>query len=215
MRWRNIFVREIPPAEANTMLLGSGASGFTPLFDGKSLDGWTGAVNNYEVKDEAIVCKPGKGGVLHTKDAYTDFVARLEYRLPPGGNNGLAIRYPGEGDTAYVGMCELQILDDTAGQYAKVDARQYNGSAYGMIPAARGYLRPVGEWNAMEVTVQGPRIKVELNGNIVLDSDVSKVTNFLADRPHPGKDRTEGYFGFAGHNDPVMFRNVSIKRIEK
>ena len=55
-------------------------------------------------------------------------------------NNGLAIRYPGEGDTAaYVGMCELQILDDSTTKYGKLDPRQYHGSAYGMVPAKVGY----------------------------------------------------------------------------
>ena len=59
------------------------------------------------------MCKPEKGGTIYYNKELSDFAARLEFRLPPGGNNGLAIRYPGKGDTAYVGMCELQILDDS------------------------------------------------------------------------------------------------------
>ena len=58
-----------------------------------------GPLENYEVKDGAIVCKPNKGGNIYTKEEYGDFVARVEFRLPPGGNNGLAIRYPGKGDS--------------------------------------------------------------------------------------------------------------------
>lgn len=214
IRWKNIFVREIPAEEANKILASKGNEGFKPLFDGKSLDGWKGAVDSYEVADGAIRCKPGKGGVLHTPDEYSDFVARVEFRLPPGGNNGLAIRYPGEGDTAYVGMCELQVLDNDAEKYAKLDPRQFHGSAYGMVAAARGFQRPIGEWNFQEVTVNGSTVKVELNGSVILDADLSKVTEFMADRPHPGKDRTSGYFGFAGHSDPVEFRNVSIKPLK-
>ena len=64
------------------------------------------------------------------------------------------------------------------------------------------------------MTVQGSKIKVELNGTVILDADLSTVTEFLADKPHPGKDRTTGYFGLAGHSDPVEFRNVQIKRLE-
>jgi hypothetical protein len=214
IRWKNIFVREIPAEEANKILASKGNEGFKPLFDGKSLDGWKGAIESYEVADGAIRCKPGKGGVLHTPDEYSDFVARVEFRLPPGGNNGLAIRYPGEGDTAYVGMCELQVLDNDAEKYAKLDKRQFHGSAYGMAAAARGFQRPIGEWNFQEVTVNGSNVKVELNGSVILDTDLSKVTEFMADRPHPGKDRTTGYFGFAGHSDPVEFRNVSIKPLK-
>ncbi len=213
IRWRNIYLREIPGKEANRLLRGEEPSGFKSVFNGKDFDGWAGPVDNYEVKDGAIVCKPGKGGTIYTKDEYPDFVARLEIKLPRGGNNGLAIRYPGEGDTAYVGMCELQVLDDSSAQYATLDPRQYHGSAYGMVPAFRGYQRPVGEWNYEEVTVKGSTIKVELNGTIILNTDLSKITDYMAKSAHPGKDRTSGFFGFAGHNDPVMFRNISIKRL--
>ena len=171
-------------------------------------DGWAGAVENYEVVDGAILCKAGKGGDLFTKDEYDDFVARLEFKLPPGGNNGLAIRYPGTGDAAYNGMCELQVLDTEDPKYAKIDPRQAHGSAYGMVAAHRGYLRPVGQWNYQQVTVKGSTIKVELNGVTILDGDLSKVTEFMDNKPHPGKDRKSGHFGFAGHNDPVEFRNI-------
>ncbi|AMV40675.1 DUF1080 domain-containing protein [Planctomyces sp. SH-PL62] len=213
-RFRNVKLREIPAAEANALLAKIDADGFTKLFDGKDLSGWKGAVDNYEVVDGAIRCKPGHGGVLYHENELGDFVARVEFKVPPGGNNGLAIRYPGSGDAAYNGMTELQILDDDADQYAKLDPRQYHGSVYGMVAAKRGYLRPVGEWNFEEVTVKGSKIKVELNGSVIVDADLSTVKEFMADSPHPGKDRTKGYFGFAGHNDPVEFRSVSIKSLD-
>ncbi len=215
IRWRNIFVREVPVAEANTTLRGPDPAGFQAVFNGRDLEGWAGPVDNYEVKDGAIVCQPGKGGTIFTKATYTNFVVRLEFKLPPGGNNGLAIRYPGSGDTAYQGMCELQVLDDAyekaTGQ--KIDPRQAHGSAYGMTAAARGYQRPIGEWNYQEVTVNGSKIKVELNGTVILDTDLSTVSDYMATSAHPGKSRASGHFGFAGHNDPVMFRNISIKSL--
>ena len=138
IRWRDLYAREIPPDEANQILASKGAEGFTPIFDGKTLGGWKGATENYQVVDGAIRCKPDKGGVLYHEKELTDFAVRLEFRLPPGGNNGLAIRYPGEGDAAYSGMTELQVLDDTAAQYAELDPRQYHGSSYGMFAARRG-----------------------------------------------------------------------------
>lgn len=213
--WRNIFIREIPADEANDILASHGAEGFKSVFNGKNLDGWKGAVDNYEVVDGAIRCKPGKGGVLYEQNELTDFAVRLEFLLPPGGNNGLAIRYPGEGDAAYSGMTELQVLDDTAEKYKKLDNRQFHGSSYGMAAAHRGYQRPVGQWNFQEVTVQGSRIRVELNGTVILDADLANVAEFMANSPHPGKDRTAGFFGFAGHNDPVSFRDIAIKPLAK
>jgi hypothetical protein len=220
IRWRNIYVREIPSNEANELLQRSSPQkGFESVFNGKDFEGWDGPTNNYQVQDGAILCKPGQGGTIYTKEEYGDFVTRLEFKLPPGGNNGLAIRYPGRGDTAYVGMCELQVLDDTDPRYNRpgnsIDPRQAHGSAYGMVAAHRGYLRPVGEWNYQEVTVKGSTIKVELNGTLILDCDLSKVTQFMGNSAHPGKDRTSGHFGFAGHNEPVSFRKIQIKRLDK
>lgn len=213
IRWRNVYVRNISAEEANERLRSHEGQAFASLFNGTDLTGWKGAVDNYEVINGAIRCKEKHGGLLLHDREYANFVARIEFKLPPGGNNGLAIRSPGQGDVAYAGMCELQILDSEHPRYAKLDDRQYHGSAYGMSPAYRGYLRPTGEWNFQQVTVDGSTIKVELNGNLILNTDLSQVTEFMAERPHPGKDRTSGFFGFAGHNDPVEFRYVAIKEL--
>ena len=214
IRWRNIFIRAIPPEEANTILRKKDGDGFTAIFNGKDFTGWAGPVQNYDITDGAIVCKPHKGGTIYTKDEYADFVVRFDFKLPPGGNNGLAIRYPGKGNTAYVGMCELQVLDNTHPRWAKLDPRQFHASAYGMVPAHRGFLRPAGQWNYQKVTVKGSTIQVELNGTLILDADLSKVTKFMGNRPHAGKDRTKGHFGFAGHSDPVAFRSIEIKKLD-
>jgi hypothetical protein len=82
-----------------------------------------------------------------------------------------------------------------------------------MTAVKRGYMQPVGEWNMAEVTVKGSTIVAELNGSKVLDTDLSKVTEFMANKPHPGKDNAKGSFGFAGHGDAVSFRNIRIKEI--
>lgn len=214
IRWKNIFVREIPAGEANAWLARRNAEGFESVFNGKDLSGWEGAIDNYEVKSGSIVCKPGHGGALYTKEEYEDFAVRVEFKLPPGGNNGLAIRFPGTGNPAYEGMCELQVLDNDHPMYATLDPRQYHGSAYGFAPAHRGYLRPVGEWNFEEATVIGTTIKVELNGTKILETDLATIKEVMANSPHPGRNLLKGHFGFAGHNDPVEFRNVSIKRLD-
>jgi hypothetical protein len=229
IRFRNLTVTEYSSEEANEILvnaenalLNASSSSFQTLFNGNDLDGWAGATSNYTVSDGAIQCLAGKGGVLHTKNIYGDFTVRLDFQLPPAGNNGLAIRYPSKeeldalgknamnGDAAYIGMTELQVLDDGHPNYASIDARQAHGSAYGMAPAHRGYLRPVGEWNHQVVTVMGSKIRVELNGTQILDTDLSKISDYMSNTPHPGKERTQGHFGFAGHSDPVKFRRIEI-----
>lgn len=215
IRWRNINLRPLDTKEANDFLSARDTDGFQSLTDGKTLDGWIGAVEDYEVTPEGTIqCRAGHGGNLLTKDEYGNFVVRLFFRLPPGGNNGLAIRCPLDGNPAYGAMTELQVLDDTAEQYANLDPRQYHGSAYGAAAAARGYQRPVGEWNFQQVRVDGPTIEVELNGNVILKTDLSKVTELMGNSEHPGLTRETGHFGFAGHSDPVEFRDVTIRPLD-
>ena len=61
--------------------------------------------------------------------------------------------------------------------------------------------------------MKGSTIRVELNGTVIVDGDVSKVTEFMGGKPHPGMNRTSGSFGFAGHGDAVQFRNVRLKKL--
>lgn len=236
--WKNIYIREIEKAEAAAIMKAGGAAklpkaadagstssttttaaksdGFKSIFNGKNLDGWAGPVNNYMVTEAGTLsCKAGKGGTIFTKEVYDDFTVRFEFVVPAGGNNGLAIRYPGGGDTAYAGMCELQILDNTSPKYAKLDPRQYHGSVYGQWPAKRGFLKKAGEWNKQEVTVKGHHIKVTLNGTVILDKDVSEIKEFMGKaEKFKGRLRTSGHFGFAGHGAAVQFRNVEMKRLK-
>ena len=220
-RWRNLWLRDIEVEEANEILRNGGpdkeptADGFVDIFNGRDFEGWAGPTDNYEVRDGTIVCKPRHGGTIYHHEEYSDFVVELEIRLPPGGNNGLAIRYPGKGDTAYVGMCELQVLDNTHKKYARLDNRQYHGSVYGQVAAERGYLRAPGEWNFQRVHVEGSRIAVELNGSLILDRDLSAVKSLMYKaEKFAGRKRTRGFFGLAGHSDPVQFRALRIKRLD-
>ena len=219
-QWRNIFLRKIGGEEANKLLASKGGQGFKPIFNGKDLSGWTGATDAVEVKDGVIMWKEKKGGVPYWNKELKDFQARVMFKLPKAGNNGLAIRYPGApntGDVAYIGMCELQILDDNYEQNkpAKIEPQQAHGSAYGMVAAARGYQRPIGEWNFQEVTVKGSTLKVELNGSVILDTDLKNATinPKVLKHEQTGRTRLSGYFGFAGHNDPVQFKEISIKEL--
>jgi hypothetical protein len=213
IRFRNVTVHELTASESDAVLREHSGDGYESLFDGSSLSAFEGSLDSYEVVDGALRCKQGKGGTLFTKQSYGDFHARLQFRLPPGGNNGLAIRYPGKGDAAYDAI-EAQVLDDSAEKYAKLQPWQFHGSLYGLVAAHRGHLRPVGEWNYEEVEVRGSRIRVTLNGTTIVDADVAKIEKPLSGKEHAGRLRTEGRFGFCGHNDPVEFRAVSIRRLD-
>lgn len=214
IRWRNVFIREIPSQEANKILMNKGSEGFKTIFDGSSLDNFVGSKDSYEIRDGAMVCKQGHGGQIYYKEEMKDFSFRFEFKLPAGGNNGVAVRAPLQGDPAWEGF-EIQILDNTAPQYATLQPYQYHGSVYGLVPARRGYLRPVGEWNYEEITFDGSKVKVEVNGFPIVETDLSKIDLSKVKQIPKGVNRESGYVGFAGHSDPVMMRNVKIKNLSE
>ena len=196
-----------------------GETGFTPIFDGKTLAGWTTIGQRgegYGVKDGVLYCAKGGGGTLITDKQYDDFVLRFEFKMPEGGsNNGLGIRTPREGDAAYQGI-ELQILDEKAalaGKWGKLKETQYHGSVYDVIAAKRGAMKPAGEWNVQEVTVDGRQVKVVQNGQTILDANLDSVKDPEVLKKHPGLARTSGHIAFLGHNDYIEFRNIRIKEL--
>ena len=193
-------------------------NGFVSLFDGKTLDGWTlvgGVGPGYVVKDGILVCPADGGGNLFTTKEYSDFVFRFEFKLDRAGNNGIGIRAPYEGDAAYMGM-EIQILDDSAPDYANLLPGQYHGSIYRVVPAKRGALKPVGTWNQEEITAIGRHIRVKVNGKMTVDANLNDVTDHETLAEHPGMLRDRGHVGFLGHGpSEVDFRNVWIKDLGK
>jgi len=191
VEFRRLRIRELPDPRTS----------FQPLFNGTDLTGWQGATNGYAAVDGELRNKPGVGGNLLTTEEFGDFVLRFDFKLTPGANNGL----------------ELQILDDGHEKYKDLQPWQAHGSIYGVVAAERGTcLKPAGEWNTEEVTVQGSRIKVVVNGKTIVDADTAPFRDGQPTpdgKPHPGLGRTQGHIGFAGHHDEVDFRNIRIRRL--
>lgn len=219
--YRDIYIKEIPRAKPFELSAQEKKDGFKVLFDGTNMFNWIGNTVDYSTEDGNLVIRPkpvkeAAGDIniknLYTKDEYSDFIFRFEFQLTPGANNGLGIRAPLEGDAAYTGM-ELQILDNEAPMYKDLHVYQYHGSVYGTIPAKRGFLKSVGEWNYEEVIVKGPLVKVILNGTVILDGDLTPFRkNGAPDgKPHPGLLRDSGHIGFLGHGSVVSFRNIRVK----
>lgn len=213
LAFRDVYVREINTREIG-LTKDEINEGFESLFNGKNLDGWQGNLTDYYAENGLLVVNPKNGGHgnLYTNKEYSDFIFRFEFKLTAGANNGLGIRAPLEGDAAYVGM-ELQILDNTAPVYANLHEYQYHGSVYGVIPAKRGFLNPVGDWNYEEVMVKGTQVKIVLNGVTIVDGDIAEASKngTLDGNDHPGLKRANGYIGFLGHGSELWFRNIRIK----
>jgi hypothetical protein len=188
---------------------------YTPLFNGTDLTGWVGDTRGYAVQDGAIVCKP-LGGRLFTADEYSDFSFRFDFKMTAEGNNGVGIRSPLKGDPAYVAM-EIQVLDDLSQKYNKsIQPWQAHGSIYGIVPAKRGFQKPLGEWNHEEIIAKGRHVTVILNGHTIVDANLDEATagGTLDHKDHPGLKNERGHIGFLGHGARIDFDNIRIKPLK-
>jgi len=195
-------------------------SGFVPMFNGKDIAGWEYGTDRhgmagkgYAVNGDVVSCTKEDGGVLYTDKDYSDFVLRFAFKLTPHANNGIGIRVPyDEGNPSYMGM-ELQVLDDSDPAYAHLHATQYHGSVYDGVPAIRGHEKPLGEWNEEQITAEGSKITVTLNGFKILDTDLKDVTDPHVLAKHPGVRRTSGRIALLGHGEVVEFKDMRIKTL--
>jgi hypothetical protein len=193
--------------------------GFIPLFNGKDLSGWTGGVEGYRVVDGLLMSVEGGKGNLMTEGEYANFILRLEFKLTPLANNGVAIRCPSGPKVApSTDAMEIQIIDDTTGKYKKdyvLKDYQYCGSIYGVVAPKKGQTRGADQWNQMEITANGRRVTVTLNGVVITDADLDEAGKAPLDgKPHPGLKNEKGRIGLLGHSDVVYFRNLRVKPLE-
>lgn len=214
--YKNIYVRELPAVEPFRLSKQEEQEGFKILFDGTNMHHWQGNTEDYILSEGEISLLPSSrfGGNLYTKEEYGNFVFRFEFQLTPGANNGVGIRTPMNVDAAYEGM-EIQILDHDAPIYNGIAAYQVHGSVYGIIPAERKGMKPIGEWNYQEIIADGDHIKVTLNGVVILDGNIREATEngTLDKQKHPGLFNEKGFIGFLGHGSKVKFRNIRIKEL--
>lgn len=197
------------------LLLASFASGgeWQPLYNGQDLSGWKvieGDPAAWKAEGDLLVCTGGGGGWLGTTKEYRDFEIELEYRVPPGGNSGVFLRAPLEGNPAFAGL-EIQVLDDYAPEYANLKPSQYTGSVYSVAAAEPRVTKKAGEWQKMRIVCQGPKVKVELNGTQVVDANLDEHRDKLPE--HPGIGRTKGFLGLQNHGSRLEYRNLRVREL--
>lgn len=206
------------------------AEGFEVLFDGLSLEKWTGNKTNYVPQEGTIyvTAQYGGSGNLYTVREYGDFILRFEFSfVRPGVNNGIGIRTPMGVDAAYHGM-EIQVLDHDDPIYKNLHIYQQHGSVYGVIPAQKHVVfGEQGTWNTEEIRAAGDRITVTVNGEVILDGNIreaceghnvapdgSEQNPYTVDgRNHPGLFNKRGHIGLLGHGPGIRFRNIRIKEL--
>jgi hypothetical protein len=187
--------------------------GFTALFNGKDLTGWKrhgGKADTWGAEKGILFVNKGGGGWLMTEKEYSNFELRLEFKVPKGGNSGVALRSPMKGDPAYTGM-EIQILDDPA--YKGLQKWQHTGSIYGVVPSSKQPTKAVGEWNTYRIVCKGRQVSVELNGEKIVDANLDDYKEEHG-KKHPGILRDKGHVGLQEHGGRVEFRNIFLKELD-
>jgi hypothetical protein len=213
-----------PPATTTGLTPEETEQGFVPLFDGKTLNGWVGvagSTDSYYVEDGMLICKADGHDHIFTEKEFANFILRLEIKLEENGNNGVGIRTQISREPHLYGM-ETQVLDNLGPRYhdpshpkyLKLKPYQYHGSIYGVVPAKQGHMKKAGEWNQQEIVCNGRRVKVMLNGAVIVDADLDHVTP-MDGKEHPGLKYEKGRIGLHAHGygEKVFFRNIRIKEL--
>ncbi len=181
---------------------------YHPLFNGRDLAGWT-TTGNWTVEPGGILTikpRPGEKGwqryadYLWTDKTYDNFTLELEYKIPKDGNSGIFFGVKNKNNPVYEGF-EIQILDS----HNKTETLTAHdcGGLIGLQAPKTNAAKPFGQWNQMTIVCQGNHLRVKLNGEQILDLDVSaKITR---DKPF------DGYIGLQDHGLPLEFRNIRIK----
>lgn len=158
--------------------------------------------------ENGVLSTEGGSGWLSTVREYDDFVLSLEFRIPPGGNSGVFLRTPHDGNPAYQGL-EIQILDDRAEKWSELRPEQYTGSIYDVQAPSERAAGKAGEWQRMAIECRGSRVRVAVNDQKVIDTDMSFYP-YKVDT-HPGLTRRSGYIGLQNHGSKVEFRNIRLR----
>ncbi len=178
------------------------------IFNKMDLTGWESAnpksAECWVVKNGNLVCTGEKGTWLRLKEKVDDFNLRMEYKVSEGGNSGVYVRVPKNGNHHGKGAgLEVQILDDSAEKYKNLKPYQYSASLYAVKPASPNVSKKAGQWNQLEIDIKGGRYKVSHNGIVVVETD-SEQTELLKER------LKAGFIGLQNHNTKVWFRNLRM-----
>lgn len=197
-----------------TLPLSAADKGFELLFNGKDLTGWQGMggpTTNWVIEDGVLSCTGKKGSQwIGTKEEFSDFELKLEYKIPKNGNSGVFIRAPKEG-AAWVAGMEIQILDDFGEKWKNLKPVQFTGSIYAVQAPEKRVTKKAGKWQTMRIRCMGAKCDVWINGEQVVKGNLAELAKT---HTQPGLKRKSGFIGLQNHSSPVHYRNIQLKRIQ-
>ncbi len=188
-------------------------TGYRSLFNGRDFGPWVGvtapAENSWRIENGELACLGGKGTWLRSCEQYSDFNLRFDYLVSEGGNGGIYVRVPPDGNhhradnTLPPAGFEIQILDDAAPKHAQLKAYQYSGGLYDIAGVTSRVSRPAGEWNTMEINCRGQHVTTIHNGVQIVNATSEQF-------PKLALRQTCGYLGLQNHGSAVKFRNIRV-----
>jgi hypothetical protein len=234
------FVLALDAAEPvlNTLTADEQRAGWQLLWDGKTSDGWRSArsdvfpAKGWQIKEGVLsVLKSdgsegGRGGDIVTREKYSDFELRVDFKITPGANSGIKYFVDADlnkGPGSSIGL-EYQVLDDARHPDAK-EGRNGNrtlGSVYDLYAAsATKPVKPVGEWNTARIVSRGAHVEHWLNGEKIVEYD--RLTDRFRQDVQASKYKTwpgfgewsEGHILLQDHGDEVSFRNLKIRDLKR
>ncbi len=192
----------------------------TVLFNGKNLDGWVaegtkdfkdkdGVKNVWSVRDGLLVCDgKGFGFLRYAPKKFGNFHFHVEYRMAAKCNSGVGIRTVAydpkkSAETRPSYACyEIQLLDDAG----KLPNKHSSGSLYRTVAPTSNPVKAAGEWNSLDIECDGPKIRVRINGDQIIDIDQSMIQE-LKDKP------LEGFVCLQNHGGRIEFRSVWVREL--
>jgi hypothetical protein len=207
-----------------TSVLQAANDGFSPLFPGDSLAGWK--ISDWSnlrtpqkvpgtpwKMDSGVLYGLNKRTWIYSEKEYGDFVLKFDTKISRGSNGGIGLRFPPEGDPAYKGM-EIQVVDNEVYYRGRSLPQQRTGSIYDEI-ASTYNGRPVGQWNSWEITARGSKVTIMLNGQRIINADLSRETKARQQKGSPLANRPlKGHIGFQNLNGTITLRNIMIKELD-
>lgn len=202
------------PPSPSTLSTDTPPEGFSSLFNNQDLTGWEvydGKPESWQFQDGTVSCIASGGGWLQSLASYCDFELRFEYRLSAGGNSGVCLRFPGQGNPSLKGL-EIQLLDDRADKYQNIQPQQATGSLYFVsAPKIRDAALAAGEWNRCTLHCVGNQLQVTINDQLVNDIDLSAAKSEGVSKLRATTRSPMGSLALQSHSTRVDFRHVYLR----
>ena len=207
------------------------SKGWEKLFDGKTTTGWhtygkTEVGQAWKVSDGALYLdaknkKEGQGGDITTNEEYGNFHLKLEWKISKNGNSGIIFfvkedlsKYPASYNTGP----EMQVLDNDGHPDGKINKHRA-GDLYDLIASSSEPVKPVGEWNQVEIISNNGKLDFKMNGTNIVSTTIwdAQWNSMVAGskfKTMPGfAIYKSGKIALQDHGDEVWYRNIEIKKL--